>query len=72
MDRVNVISVSKNGENIGPLGEEPGKIINNDCSRKVVKQVKCSKVLSDLLIVFNVPAGMKYTELSIKSDTFVK
>jgi len=35
-----------------PFREEICKIINNDCSREVVKKVKC--VLSDIIDVFNI------------------
>jgi hypothetical protein len=37
-----------------PFGEEICKIVNNDCSREVVKKVKCSKVLSDIIDVFDI------------------
>lgn len=65
MHSVSVINGQQKGKMIAPLRKEPGKIIDDDCSGKVVKQVKCSKVLSDSLIIFNVSAGIECTELSI-------
>lgn len=51
---VDVSLTSQDRMEMSPFGEEICKIINNDCGREVVKKVKCSKVLSDIIDVFNI------------------
>jgi hypothetical protein len=48
---------------MAPLREEICKIINNNCSREVVKQMECSEVLSDFLAIFNISRNRTFEHI---------